>query len=277
MIKLEEVFCFDHPKITAASGLILHEGHFYCVSDDETSLMWFSSQFDSPVSSLTLFQGPLPIDDKDRKKLKPDLESIVYVPTLESILCLPSGSTENRHRGALINSAQQVQELSLKQTYSLLKTHFLELNIEGAVIVDKRIRLFQRGNGKLNQNAIIDLNLNSFLLDQAQDFSLVPVDLGFINQTPLSFTDACYFHEAYYFLAVAEKTSSTYEDGAFAGAILGMMNEHGEVLRQYKLDIPFKPEGLVVDNHYIYLVTDADDKHVPSRLFRGHRPDISTP
>lgn len=76
MIRLEEAFRFDSPKVTAASGLILANDHFYCVSDDETSLSRFSRTLAGQVERIPLFDLALPEDPEARKKSKPDLKRL---------------------------------------------------------------------------------------------------------------------------------------------------------------------------------------------------------
>jgi hypothetical protein len=171
-----------------------------------------------------------------------------------------------------VSDNYRIQELSFKQVYATLETIYPELNIEGAVIVGKKIRLFQRGNGKLHQNAIIDLNLNEFLKDRVFDLTHKQIDLGRLQNIPLSFTDATIANNLCWYLAVAENTESTYLDGEFVGAIMGKMDLAGTLLEQYPLNILSKPEGIVIEGNQIYIITDDDDRMKPSGLFQGNLP-----
>lgn len=266
MIKFKELYTFQDPYIAAASGLIQHEGHFYVISDDELSLLKFSLNGTSKL--ITIFEGTLPEEPKARKKVKPDFESIVMLND-GSILCIPSGSKANRVRGAIIKPDDSVKELSFVCIYAELTKRFPDLNIEGAVVFEDKIRLFQRGNGMHHQNAIIDMKLENFLSDEYKDPAIRDIKLGTLDAIQLSFTDACLSQGFFWFLAVAENSESTYLDGDFSGAIIGAMDLEGNIHFEEELDLRFKPEGLVVQGKDIFVVTDSDDRKKPSKLYAG--------
>ena len=78
---------------------------------------------------------------KERKKLKPDWESLVFLSTREDeLLILPSGSTLNRSMGVFVElhdeELRSLKKIDLSALYQQLKLNFSELNIEGAVVVD---------------------------------------------------------------------------------------------------------------------------------------------
>mgnify|MGYP006188566679 CR=1 FL=1 len=268
MISLTEKYILNDPFVSAGSGLALHKDHFYVVADDELGILSLRADFLHKGIFHPVFPGKLPDEYASRKKLKPDIESIVVVG--DDLLLIPSGSRPNRTQGALFsisNSGPRV--VSFKNVYAQLEKEFPELNIEGAVILDDRIRLFQRGNGKLLQNAVIDLHLLSFLNDEVKDLKIIKIELGKLNETPLSFTDAALSDNTLYFLAAAEKTESTYDDGEFAGAVLGKMDLSGQVIKCLPLNISSKPEGLCIKGTDFFIVTDDDDRKKASRIFSG--------
>jgi len=268
-IGTEEIYRFMQPGLSAASGLVIRGGYFYCVGDDDLGLFKLPFHFQSFEVRIPLLPGRLPDEPKGRKAAKPDWESLVHLPESDSILCLPSGSTPDRHRGVLVDRQDQSIELSFGRTYQALRDQVPELNIEGAVVIGQRIRLFQRGNGGAGVNALIDLPLESFLSDEVVPFELKRVDLNSITDSvQWGFTDACLDGESIWFLAVSEATRSTYDDGAFSGARLGRMDFSGRILDLHPLDIPFKPEGLARVGDAFYVVTDADDRKIPSRMYR---------
>lgn len=270
MIKPTEIFTFKDPYIAAASGLVLAQNRFYLVADDENGIMGINKDLKSSGEIYEVFPGLLPEDKNERKKLKPDFEGMVHLPQMNALLCLPSGSKKNRSRGALVSlTDHKITEVSFKNVYQKLEDIYPELNIEGAVLVGEDIRLFQRGNGKLHQNAVIDINLKSFLNDQMKDLNAINISLGKFKGIPLSFTDASLFNNKCYFVAVAENSESTYADGEFVGSILGELSETGEIISTTPLELDSKPEGLAFDQHNFYLVTDDDDRTKPSRLFQG--------
>lgn len=270
MIKLTHQYTFQDPYITAASGLQLINSQFYLVADDENSILRFPKNLDHPTTLIKVFSEVLPEKTEERKKTKPDFESLLFLPDLDSLLCIPSGSKKNRSRAAIINLQNySIQELSFRKVYAGLERLYPELNIEGAVIIGDKIRLFQRGNGKLGQNAIIDLNLKAFLQDHAQNLTHKRIDLGKFDSTPFSFTDATLFKDFCWYLAVAENSESTFLDGDFLEAYLGKMDLAGNLLESYPLNIDSKPEGIAFDENDFYVVTDDDDRRKPSSLYRG--------
>ena len=102
--------------------------------------------------------------------------------------------------------------------------------------------------------------------------------MGLIGKCPLTFTDA--FAETsgnVWFLAAAEETHSTYDDGRYCGSAIGKMNADGEIKAIFRLDSPFKPEGIWVDDEAgnFFVVTDADDPEIPSGLYRGVLPNVT--
>lgn len=270
MIKPREIFSFNDPYIAAASGLVLAQDRFYLVADDENAIMGIDKDLKAGGQIYPVFPGHLPEDKMERKKLKPDFEGLIHLPQMNALLCLPSGSKKNRTRGALVNlSNHAVTELSFKNVYNELERIFPELNLEGGVIMGKTIRLFQRGNGRLHQNAVIDLNLEKFQRDEIEELKVINIELGKLQGIPLSFTDAAIHNNKCYFIAVSENSESTYADGEFLGSVLGEMSMEGAILKTTPLEINSKPEGLAIHKNNFYLVTDDDDRKRPSRLFEG--------
>jgi hypothetical protein len=265
MIKPEILFTLTNPFISAASGLVFHAEHFYVISDDELSLLSIGRNHKAVLHRL--FPGFLP-EGKERKGKKPDLESLVGIGN--ELLALPSGSELNRVYGVLLNLENfSTRQIDFSPVMDDLRNDFSELNIEGSVVLGDRIRLFQRGNGKLHENGIIDLDLHSFLKGQVQNKKVKRLSLGTFLDTPLSFTDASLHDGMILFIAVAEKTESTFLDGEFSGAVIGKMSLQGDILMMIPLDVSTKPEGITSDETYFYLVTDADDRRFPSTLLRG--------
>lgn len=268
MITLEHLYTMNDPFLAAGSGLSWHKDHFYLVGDDELGFLKLKDDFKEKGTFHKVFPGTLPEEYKARKKAKPDIEALLMIN--DELLLLPSGSKPNRHQGALVSTLDLTMKiLSFEKVYRTLEEIFPELNIEGAVTYNKTIKLFQRGNGKLNQNAIIDLDLDSFLRDEIKDLSFKEIKLGTLENTPLSFTDAVREGEHIFFLAAAEKTQSTYEDGEFAGAVIGLMALDGTVIKTLPLNISAKPEGLCNKGLRFFLITDDDDRNRPSSIFSG--------
>jgi hypothetical protein len=262
-----QIFEFERPYLTALSGLIRVDDQFYVIADDQLSLYRLPVSLKGDLNGIRLFQGSLPSDTKARKKRKPDLETLVYLNDEKAILCVPSGSSPVRHRAALVKDGA-VRMLLLDRVYAEIRDRIPELNIEGAVIVGSRLRLFQRGNGSLRLNGVIELETKAYLENRLEGFTWTPYDLGSLNGAPLGFTDACIRGNETWFLAAAESTESTIADGAFVGAMMGCIDSSGVLSGLFPMDIPFKPEGLHLEGSQAYVVTDADDPSRPSSLYR---------
>lgn len=274
--------------LAAASGLVRLGSTFVVVADDELSVGLFDLDPAQPGTLVRIIPGQLPEEHKPRKKLKPDFEAICILEPSDTmpnggVLILPSGSKPNRTRGAVVPLGKNREllapiELRLEELYRKLEIHFKDLNIEGAVCVGATLLLLQRGNAASNQNALIKLDLAKFLADFEESQSVSgdginsvhPIVLGNLNGVPLSFTDAALAPNGdVYFLAAAEATESTYDDGEFRGAVLGRIeNDHARIM--YELLVPAKPEGLWIeassDSLQFFVVTDADDLSKPSEL-----------
>lgn len=278
--------------VNAASGLVKSQNHFLVIADDELSLFQFNFEGQTKVRTLPLKPGSLPNNFKDRKKQKPDWEALVQLQTAnrESVLlAVPSGSTNNRMIGALvtlnteglIDGSSKSSEVDFSKIYAALSEKLPDLNIEGACVLNNQLKFFQRGNGKAGVNAIIDLNLdgivhdmkNQIPLDAKNILSVQPFDLGTLNSFKLDFTDACTVDNTIWFLAVAEDSQSTYEDGKYHGAILGCLDSEGKEVARYEIDCALKPEGLWVEKEEhrlcFYIVTDADNPQIRASIYFG--------
>ncbi len=271
MIRPEVLRVLTEPYASAASGLVIQGDQFYIVADDELSLYCYPLNGHRPGVKMRLFPGELPEAPEERKRLKPDLEALVMVGN--ELLALPSGSKPNRTQGARISlKNNSIRPFDLGAIITDLTQDFPELNLEGAVLCGERIRLFQRGNGERGENALIDLSLKAFLDGTTQEKIIRRVSLGHLGGVPLSFTDAVAHGNSILFLAVAEASASTYFDGAFAGAVLGQMDLNGVIQAMDPLLMPSKPEGIAVREGHAYLVSDDDDRHSPSKLWRLKLP-----
>lgn len=269
--------------VRAASGLVKVQNTFFIIADDELTLAAFNFESQPQARFFPLLNGALPEDPIQRKKLKPDWESLVQLDLNghKVILAIPSGSTIHRIKGAYLDNNSVAREVDFSKIYAELSKSIPELNIEGACIIENKLKLFQRGNGAAGKNAIIDLDLNGVCEDIQKNESLSPLriqsikdyELGSLNGYKLDFTDACTVEDKIWFLAVAENSSSTYEDGQYYGAILGCLDSSGNEIERFEIDCATKPEGLWVEHETnrlcFYVVTDADNRNVFASLYFG--------
>ncbi len=287
-----------HPHLSAASGLVQVGGRLYVVADDENHLGLFLRDGDDHGELVPLFSGDLPLELEERKAAKPDLEVLTLVPPSKkfpsgALLALGSGSKDARHRGAIISFNSQgelgtAEVIDLAQLYHDLKKEIGKINIEGAVIIEKDIILFQRGNKKNKLNATIRFPLKQFYQyvlasDKKAKHKLTaivtPYELGEIGGVPLCFTDATPLPDGtIIFTAAAENTSDAYLDGQCMGSIIGVINGTGDLHSTSAIDKLIKAEGieaqLINDTIHLLLVTDADDASAPAQLYAA---EISYP
>ncbi len=277
--------------ISAASGLVCLANRFYVVADDELHLCSFSYDPLSPGEPFPLFEGSLPLEPKARKKEKPDFEALVLLPASpdlpdRSLLALPSGSKRHRSRGSWMALQSESKIVGCAQTvdctalYEKLSETFSDLNIEGAVIRGKHLILLQRGNGD-SPNALIELDLNQVLeglkycrIAAYSAHRIIPYDLGTLGGVKYSFTDATIAPDGnILFIAVAEDSQSTYDDGICSGSALGMIDSEGRVRFQAVIHPLMKAEGIglrtdpVSGQVQVLLVTDGDNPLQAAELY----------
>ncbi|CAN7690338.1 DUF6929 family protein [Rhizobium sp. LjRoot254] len=275
--------------MSAASGLVCIGSTAYVVADDELHLGVFSTASPEPGSLIRLFDGALPDAKAERKRRKPDLEALALVPAFRgfphgALMAFGSGSRQNRCLGALLGLdaggavSGPPHQLDLAPILGPLGGAFAELNIEGAVVAGDELRLFQRGNKRHAENAIVHYPLSQVMdgLWQARPDAIEPsaidrLNLGLIDGVPFCFTDAAALPNGdMVFCAVAEDTEDAYRDGACIGAAVGIIGNAGHLLSLKRLDRPYKVEGISAqpdgDRLNLLLVTDADDPAIPALL-----------
>jgi hypothetical protein len=202
-------------------------------------------------------------DAHGNKKQKLDLEACVALPD-GRLVAMGSGSSLQRERLVIIaaDSGSSVQVVEAGELYAELRVHAeargAEINIEGAVVQGKRLRLLQRGNGKHDStpwNAILDLALAEFL-DWLDDRDVHPkvqhileVDLGAIEGVPLGFTDATVTADGRMaFLACAEDSADALSDGPVLGCRFGWLDADDRVATTtVVVDADGKPTGLKLE------------------------------
>jgi hypothetical protein len=244
---------------TRTLAVVQDDAHFLALVDVDTG----------KTRSITLPPGPGGLrqfdTERGNKKSKMDLEACAYID--DRIVLFGSGSTDQRERIVVVDpttGASQIRDMHA--LYDALRRHPLmagaELNIEGAVQIENGLRLFQRGNGAGAVNATFDVPwpLAPKIL-HAQKW-----ELGEIEGVRLTFTDATKVNDQIIFLAAAEDSPNTYDDGVVVGCAIGFLEEPIRIQR-----IPFegKPEGIASDPTRpgkVWLVTDRDDPSAPSEL-----------
>ena len=270
----------------AASGLFADATRLMVVADDDTRLHVYARGSLAPLGTVALFPDALPSAHRERKAAKPDLEVLTSLGG-GRLLALGSGSTPRRRRGALIRlpaedvpTAGDVCTLDLAPLYAALDGRFPALNIEGAALIGGVLHVLQRGNGTDGQNALVHLDFaaveaalsGSGVFGADLLLGVTEVALGGLPGGALGFTDAWALPDGdLLYTAVAEGGGSTYEDGAFGGAVLGRMSPRGEIRWRREMTGGHKVEGLCGlrteregTELNLLLVADADDPSVPA-------------
>ncbi len=242
MEKFQLSLLFKIIGIGSASGLVYTDDKLYIISDSSTFL------YEYHISEKKLDKIALVENARDGipKKEKADLEAITKKGN--ELAILGSGSTENRNW--LFNyhiQSKIVEQISFTGMYQKIKSELQikddELNIEGLILADNKVSLFQRGNGATSKNGVIYGNDNP----ENPEFKFLPFDLPKIKNVECTFTDAILVDDKIFFLACAEDTNSTYLDGEVLGSIIGIIDfKTMKLERTQQISDRHKFEGLTL-------------------------------
>ena len=219
MEKFQLSLLFKIIGIGSASGLVYQENKLFIISDSSTYLYEYhiSEEKLNKIALLGNAQENIP------KKQKPDFESISQKGN--DIIIMGSGTTENRNQIFTYDTnSKKIKEKSFAPFYEKIKSELSikddELNIEGLIVTNKTIYFLQRGNGYNSKNGII------YADDDPENpkFKFIPFDLPKIKNVETTFTDGILVDNKIYFLATAEATLSTYDDGEILGSIIGRID-----------------------------------------------------
>jgi hypothetical protein len=219
MEKLQLESLFKINGIGSASGLIYKNNSLLIIGDNSGFL------YEYQIDSKDLKRHPLIENPTENilKKDKPDYEAITNFG--EDLYVFGSGTTVNRNSMVHLNaSSKKVIGINdLRELYAamqdLAKVNAEVLNLEGAIYNGKTWFLFNRGNGVANRNVLFIIegeNLQDKLSIRSIDYILPE-----LQGIRTSFTDAILVDSIIYFLATAEDTASTYDDGEVLGSIIG--------------------------------------------------------
>lgn len=264
-------------EVSAASGLVLRDGCFHVVADDENALFVFGPS--AGARRIALLPGELPVPHAARKAHKPDFEILVDLPG-HGLLAMGSGSRASRERAVLVDRQERIRVIDTSAVCAVLRETFEQLNLEGAALVGDEFALLQRGNRGDRRNALIYLartDLERAL--RSQHFALtrapriVDLDLGMHDDVPWTCTDLARIADGDLIAsAVLEDTRDTYNDGRCLGSALVRLAPDGSLRWHRRLDTAAKIEGVAVDGDSVWLVSDADDRAVPAQLLRATLP-----
>ena len=293
----------DRPAhVRAGSSLAAVPGGIALVQDDANFIAVVAGA-GAHVRAIALPAGPegeRQFDDgRGNKAHKLDLEACVAAEHDDDTLlvALGSGSSARRERVALVTGWRgdhpSVRVVHVPRLYAALRDESAfagsELNVEGAIRVGDRLRLFGRGNGAARDdaqpvNATCDLAWDALLAhlhapeDPAHDAprpeAIRRYALGVLDGIALGFTDAAPWRDRILFSAAAEDSPDAVRDGRVTGSVIGVMDPSGAVRWTPLTDangapLAVKVEGLLPDpddDRRLYVVVDADDPDAASEL-----------
>ncbi len=236
-IKLE--LFFKLVGLGATSGLVFDGNSLFLISDNSSFLYEYHFQ-SSKLESIRLFENS---QANLLKSEKLDFESIVKHNN--SLFLFGSGSTEKRMTAVEYNlKNKNINTIDLTPLFIQIKTSTgidsKNINIEGVVKYKKKWLFFQRGNGTEAQNGVIQFE-NTFI--HPTKIKFIPIDLPQFNNVNATFTDAILVKDKIYFLATAENSNSTYEDGTVLGSWIGILNAdtlqlefYAQISKQHKME-----------------------------------------
>ncbi|HEY0045648.1 MAG TPA: hypothetical protein VGB44_02955 [Flavobacterium sp.] len=258
--------------IGSASGLIYVNDSLFIVSDYSGWLYEYHLT-SKTLEKIQVVEGEIP--EIIPKKIKPDFEAIASKDN--TLYLFGSGSTDARQVMYTVElKDKQVGKHDLTHLYKRMrdvsKISTDDLNIEGALFFGEKWYLFQRGNGAKGENGVF--LISGDITKEHNDVSYHNVVLPKINGVAAGFTDAVAIGDAIYFLASAEDTVSTYEDGDVAGSIIGKLDlKTFAVIYTTKVSDTNKFEGLTFfeenDQTISFLLCEDNDTDVlESEIFK---------
>lgn len=292
------------PHVAAASGLVIAGPRMFVVADDELFLGRFAATGDEAGAALVALPGSLPLDPKDRKKVKPDLESMTALPPSTryphgALLALPSASRSNRVTGWVwgFDAAGELAGMAHPLDVGPLVASLAaivpgERNLEGAAVVGDRLVWADRATGPGTRNTLFSIPLATIdsLIARApaspDGITASHVDLGSVSGVPLGLTDLATLGDGrLLFAAAAEGTDDSYNDGEIVGTAVGWIDPTGKIGMIHQLDTTGKVEGIAPlttpqgeivrrsdGSVPVRLVTDDDDPSRPARVLEVEIP-----
>ena len=265
MEKFQLSLLFKIIGLGSASGLLFQNNTILAIGDNSSYLYEYQTE------TAKLQRHPLAENAQENtpKAFKPDFEAITQYA--DSIYIFGSGSTENRNFMVQVDSktkevikTQELTDLYLTMQ-SFAKIAPEDFNIEGVIYNGETWFFFNRGNGKTGKNVVFTVEGKNLV----NEFQIISNEykLPKIKGVRTSFTDAILVDNKIYFLASAENSYSTYDDGEVLGSIIGRID-----VKKMKIDFTkqisdkHKFEGLTLykksSNEIEFLLCEDNDTDV---------------
>lgn len=277
-----------HGHVRAGSAVARLGARLAIVQDDANAIALVDA---AGVRAIPLPDGRGALSSEVRpsaqsKATKLDLEACVVAD--ERLVAFGSGSTPARERIAVVEG-REARVLAAGSFYEALRRDLRfsggSLNVEGALLRGDTLVLFQRGNGARTAtstpvNATCEVAWGDLWrcltsgTPPPRPRNVTQYELGEIDGVPLSFTDATLAPGGgVVFLAAAEGSPNTYDDGPVVGVAVGIL-EPGPprltILRDASgAPLLEKAEGITFDPArpaMAHVVVDRDDPSVACDL-----------
>ncbi len=259
--------------IGSASGLLYLENSVLVISDDGSDLYSYNLP-QKEMELIRLYESD--IRNNIPKKVKLDFEAIVTYNDL--IYIFGSGSTENRTKMIVVDRNQKVvlRTVELADLYLTMQSfgniNATDFNIEGVVYDGESWYFFQRGNEGSGKNGIFTIKGDI----ESGEFSMLynEYKLPKIGGIESSFTDATLVADKIYFLAAAESTKNSYDDGKVLGSLIGRLDLRKMKVEKTKIITETrKLEGITVfenkKKEIVFLICeDNDNSTLQSDIFK---------
>ena len=250
--------------IGSASGLVYKDNSLFIISDNSSFLYEFQIQ-EKQLTKIKLYENS---QENIPKKDKYDFESITLKGN--KFYIFGSGSTSKREKQLIYNlENKEISEKDLSKVYQNIKKETAisdeDLNIEGALFYEEKLYLFQRGNGTNSKNGIAIVS---------EKIKFIAFQLPKIKHVEGTFTDAILVEDKIYFLATAEDTASTYDDGEILGSLIGRIDIKTMTIDfTIKISEIHKFEGLTLYNNTndkieFLLCEDNDTEELKSIIYK---------
>ena len=265
MEKFQLSLLFKIIGLGSASGLLFQNNTILAIGDNSSYLYEYQTE------TAKLQRHPLAENAQENtpKAFKPDFEAITQ--HADSIYIFGSGSTENRNFMVQVDSktkevikTQELTDLYLTMQ-SFAKIAPEDFNIEGVIYNGETWFFFNRGNGKTGKNVVFTVEGKNLV----NEFQIISNEykLPKIKGVRTSFTDAILVDNKIYFLASAENSNSTYDDGEVLGSIIGRIDvKKMKIDFTQKISDTHKFEGLTLykksSNEIEFLLCEDNDTEV---------------
>jgi hypothetical protein len=287
-LEVSEPLSAGHAFLSSASGLVRLADTVYVIADDEHHLAVFALGEQKPGRLIRLHDGVLPHDAAARKTVKPDFEILLALPPLPEmlasrasgfrLLAMGSGSAARRMHGVLVyisapGVVEAVTQLNLRPMFTALAAICDDINLEGAIVRDDRLILFNRGNMASPMTQVFSVNLLDILAGKAGSPVLEKqLAAPYAWDVPLTVTDACALDNGHILLStVAEATGDSYADGAIVAAAFLLLDAQFNLIHSEFIEPICKIEGISAQigerRVDILCVSDADNPDRPSSLY----------